>query len=151
MPVFVINNNENGIEFAYECIDFDVCVARNNVMNAQRSPISASLSANFRINTESFSMSTTFYVKLLPPEGDWSHGIVFTWEEAASILYSSPERSHHISWNNSRMHIDEQGRATWIVPNNAGTEKYWHICREHMNNVFTQALNGNTPEDDENT
>jgi len=110
-----------------------------------------SLSPNLRINTESFSMPTTFYVTLVPPEGDWSHDIVFTWEEAASIVYSHPERYHHISWNNSRMHIDEQGRATWIVPNNTGTERCWPICREHMNSELTKALNTNTPEEGENT
>ncbi len=43
-------------------------------------------------------MMISFYVTLLPPasEGDWSHGIQFTWEEAARIVYSSRGKSHAI-------------------------------------------------------
>lgn len=87
----------------------------------------------------------SFYVTLLPPpsEGDWSHGIQFTWEEAARIVYSSRGKSHPISWDGSRMEIDQQGGATWIVKRASGGEKRWAVWREHMNQVLTEAMNKN--------
>jgi hypothetical protein len=87
-------------------------------------------------------MMISFYVTLLPPasEGDWSHGIQFTWEEAARIVYSSRGKSHAISWDGSRMEIDAQGNAIWIVEGKGGAAKRWAICREHMNRILGDAM-----------
>lgn len=87
-------------------------------------------------------MMNSFYVTLLPSasEGDWSHGIQFTWEEAARIVYSSRGKSHAISWDDSHMEIDAQGDANWIVEGKGGATKRWAICREHMNRVLTEAM-----------
>ncbi len=103
----------------------------------------------FPYQSERFAMTSSFYVTLLPPpsEGEWSHGIQFTWEEAARIVYSSRGKSHPISWDGSRMEIDRQGNATWIVTRGNGTEKRWAIWREHMNQVLTRAMNETLPAD----
>jgi len=94
-------------------------------------------------------MTTVFCVTILPPpsEGDWSHRIQFTWEEAAGIVYSSWGKSHPISWDGSRMEIDRQGKATWIVTGGNGIETRWTVGREHMNQVLTKGMNENPPAD----
>ncbi len=40
-----------------------------------------------------------------------------------------------------------KGRATWVVQRGNGTEKRWPICREHMNQVLTKAMDENPPRD----
>lgn len=94
---------------------------------------------------------TSFTVTLRPPEGEgrWTHSIQFEWQEASRIVQSQNNRSHTLSWDGSRIEIDDSGDAAWVVQESNGAETRWSLCRVHMNETLTQTMKANPSKCDE--